>query len=921
MFNTSINAQITTTFPLNPEVRHGELENGMDYYILHNEEPKERASFYFVQNVGAILEEDSQNGLAHFLEHMAFNGTKHFEGKGIINFLEQHGVRFGYEINAGTGQDETIYNLSNIPINAGEGLLDSCLLVMHDWSGYLLLQEDEIEAERGVIHEEWRTRRNSQFRLQSQTSKVLFKDSKYAIRDVIGDIDVIDNFEHDELREYYKTWYRPDQQAVVVVGDINVDEVEDKVVKLFSQIPLRENLPERPYFSIPDNDELLFCKATDPEAQFMAMILITKKAAPTVRNEKTYREEMIRSLYSAMINARFAELAQNPESNSLMAMAMEIPISRLSNAFALQVVPKEGKGVESFEELLTGVERVKRDGFEQAELERIKLQMNSQYENFYQNREEINHNNWASQLANHFLKGEPVFDPLTEYELATSTLESITLEEINEVAKTIQTDHNQVLLMQGPEKEGMVYPTQEELVAVIEKVKSARIEKYEDNVGSQPLISEELEGSEVVEEFALPGIKEAKGFVLSNGARVVLMPTEHSEDEIILSGFSFGGSSVLPVEELASADIATSIASQSGLGEFDLIQLQKKLSGKLASASVGLSDITEMIQGSSNIKDIETMLQLCYMRFENPRFDEKAFRVFVNQIETVMSNLKADNNQAFNDTVAMVSSNYSPRTILLNEEFLEKIDLTTIEKVYRERIKNASDFTFIIVGNLDIDRDLPLVKKYIGSIKSESKVETFVDHDIGPAKGTSRVHFNRDMEVAKTTIFTSLNGDIKYSRKNQICVSAIGKLLDKRYLETIREEEGGTYGVSVSAYLSRLPQPEFNLDIQFDTDPEKKEKLLEIVYEEMTRIQKNGPNLQDLEEVKKALIKVRKEQLDKNGFWVGAIRTSLMYSEEHLGMDDYEYLVNSITSKDIKKIAKKMFKKPDVVEVMMNPKE
>jgi len=851
---------------------------------------------------------------------MAFNGTKHFEGKGIIHFLEQHGVRFGYEINAGTGQDETIYNLSNIPINAGEGLLDSCLLVMHDWSGYLLLKEEEIDAERGVIHEEWRTRRNSQFRLQSQTSKVLFKDSKYAERDVIGDLEVIDNFEYDALREYYKTWYRPDQQAVVVVGDIDVDEVEDKVVKLFSHIPLREDLPERAYFSIPDNDELLFCKATDPEAQFMAMILITKKAAPTIRDEKTYREEMIRGLYSSMINTRFAELAQNPESNSLMAMAMDIPISRLSNAFALQVVPKEGKGVESFEELLTGVERVKRDGFEQAELDRIKLQMNSQYENFYQNREEINHNNWASQLANHFLKGEPVFDPLTEYELATSTLESITLEEINETAKTIQTGHNQVLLMQGPEKEGMVFPTQEELVGVIDRVKSASIEKYEDNVGSQPLIPDELEGSEVVEEFSITGI-DAKGFVLSNGARVVMMPTDHSEDEIIFSGFSFGGSSLLPVEELASADIATSIASQSGLGEFDVIQLQKKLSGKLASASVGLSDITEMIQGSSNIKDIETMLQLCYMRFENPRFDEKAFKVFVNQIETVMSNLKADNNQAFNDTVSMVSSNYSPRTILLNDEFLEKIDLATIEKVYRDRIKNASDFTFIMVGNLDIDRDLPLVKKYIGSIKSEGQVETFVDHDTGPAKGISGVHFKRDMEVPKTTIFTNLSGDIKYSQKNQICVSAIGKLLDKRYMETIREEEGGTYGVSVSAFLSRLPEPEFNLDIQFDTDPQKKEKLLGIVHQEMNKIKKGGPNIQDLEEVKKALIKVRKEQLDKNGFWVGAIRTSLMYNEDYQGMEGYESLVNSITAKDIKKTARKMFSKPDIVEVMMNPKE
>ena len=301
LISISANSQITTTFPLSPDVRHGVLENGMNYYILHNEEPKERASFFFVQNVGAILEEDNQNGLAHFLEHMAFNGTKHFEGKGIIDFLEKHGVRFGYDINAYTSQDQTVYNLSNIPINAGEGLLDSCLLVLHDWSGYLLLEAEEIESERGVIHEEWRTRRNSQFRLNMQTSKVLFKDSKYAIRDVIGDLEVIDNFDHETLRDYYKMWYRPDQQAVVVVGDIDLDGVESKVKELFSSIPLRENLPERKYFTIPDNDELLFCKATDPEAQFMAIILFSKHLAPVIRDEQTYRNEMVINLYTSMV--------------------------------------------------------------------------------------------------------------------------------------------------------------------------------------------------------------------------------------------------------------------------------------------------------------------------------------------------------------------------------------------------------------------------------------------------------------------------------------------------------------------------------------------------------------------------------------------------------------------------------------------
>jgi zinc protease len=913
-------SQIKTTFPLNPDVRHGVLENGMNYYILHNEEPKDRASFYFVQNVGAILEEDDQNGLAHFLEHMAFNGTEHFEGKGIIDFLENHGVRFGYEINAGTSLDQTIYNLSNIPVNSSEGLLDSCLLVLHDWSGYLLLEDDEIEAERGVIHEEWRTRRNSQFRINSQTRKVLFKGSKYADRDVIGDLDVIDNFKHEALRSYYKTWYRPDLQAVVVVGDIDVDNVEEKVIDLFSTIPLRENLPVREYFEVPDNEDLLFCKATDPEAQFMAIVMIYKHDAPLVIDDNTYRRDMVRSLYTSMINNRFRELTQDPESSSLMAMTSYMPLTRMMSGFALQVVPKEGQALEAYEELMTGVERVKRDGFEQGELERVKMQMKSQYENFYQNRDEISNENWAYQLANHFLQAEPVFDPKTEFDMATSTLESIGIDEVNDIAQSLQTENNQVLLLTGPEKEGMVYPEREELQEVIEKVKSAEIEKYEDNVGDQPLVSADLPGSEVTSEFTISGI-DAKGFVLGNGAKIVMMSTDFSEDEILFSAFSYGGSSLLPQDDLYTAQISANVASQSGLGDFDLIQLQKKLSGKIARINPQLSEFLEGFSGSSNIRDFETLLQLCYLQFESPRFDEKAYKVFVNQMETILSNLKADPNQAFQDSVSMLSSNYNPRTILFNDEFLNRLDFKKSEDIYRSRFSNASDFTFIIVGNVDIERDLPLVRKYIGSIKGDGSTEKFKDHDIGPAEGKSTVHFDRDMSVPKTTIYMSLSGDMEYSRKNQLCVTAVGDLLDKRYLETIREEEGGSYGVSVSASLGRLPKPEYQLVIQFDTDPEKKEKLLGIVNEEIEKLKVNGPDPQDLEEIKRSMIKVRNEQLDKNGFWLGAIRTTMLFNEDFLSMEEFESLVNSIKPDDVHKTARFMFSKPDIVEVMMSPKE
>lgn len=911
-------AQISTSFPLHPDVKHGVLENGMTYYILHNEEPKERASFYFVQNVGSILEEDAQDGLAHFLEHMAFNGTKHFEGKGIIDFLEKHGVRFGYDINAYTAPDQTVYNLSNIPINAGEGLTDSCLLVLHDWSGSLLLKPEEIESERGVIHEEWRTRRNSQFRLNAQTNQFLFKDSKYAERDVIGELDVIDNFKHEELRSFYETWYRPDQQAVVVVGDIDAEEVEKKVKKLFSTIPLKENLPQREYFKIPDNQDLIFGKATDPEAQFMIILMFYKSEVPTVQNEASFRTSLLEQLYTSMINMRFREIQQDPESNSLMMQTVYYPLSRLTKGFVLQAVPKPAKGTESFEEVFTEVERVRRNGFTSSELDRVKLQMNSQYDNFYQNRDKITNDNWATQLGNNFLQGEPVFSPEDEYNISKETISSITLEEINVFASMQQSKNNQVILVTGSDKEGTVYPSEEDFISVIKKVEDTPLRHYQDETADQALIANELSGAEIAGEFAIKGIPEAKGHILSNGAKVILMPTEYSEDEIFMSAFSYGGTSTLDVEDLASADMATSLAQYSGLGEFDMVGLQKKMAGKIARCNPYINTYTEGLSGSSNMKDFESMLQLTYLKFAAPRFDEKAFKVLMNQMNTLVENLKADNNQALQDSISVLSSNHSPRTILFSEEMLKQIDFDKASNAYKERFKNVGDFTFIIVGNLD-DNSLPLVLKYIGSIPGHPEEEKFVDHNMRPADGKSTVHFDRDMEVAKTSIYTKLSGEMEYNDQNAMSVSIIGKLLNKRYMETIREEEGGSYGVSVGGSMSIIPKETFSLTISFDTDPAKHQKLLGIVWDEINKIKDNGPDKSDLEEVKKSFVKLRKERLDKNRFWLSSIQQSLMMGNDFLSMEEYEELVASMDAKTIKKMANKMLDDPRIVEVIMNP--
>ena len=912
-------AQRSTTFPLNEEVKTGKLANGMTYYILHNEEPKDRASFYFVQNVGAILEEDSQNGLAHFLEHMAFNGTEHFEGKGILNFLEKHGVRFGADINAYTAQDQTVYNLSSVPTDK-EGLLDSCLLVLHDWSGYLLLKEDEIDAERGVIKEEWRTRRNSRFRINAQTSKVLFKDSKYAVRDVIGDLEVIKNFEYEALRDYYKKWYRPDLQAVVVVGDVDVDEMEAKIKEKFSTIPLNENLPEREYYSIPDNDELLYCQATDIEARSTAVALLYKSANPTVRNENTFRTEIMEKMYQTMIGSRFKEVTQDKNSSSFGLFAGFFSFTRTTKVFYLNASPKEGKGAESFKEMMTEIERVRLYGFTQVELDRTKLQLLSGYENTYQNRDKITNDNWARQLGNHFLEAEPVFTAETEYKLSTKMVNSITLAELNAWCKTVQPENNQVLLVTGPDKEKDILPSEESLVKVLTEVKNTKIEAYVEEADETPLVSAELKGSKVTGKFDVKGI-DAKTYILGNGAKVVLMPTEYSKDEIKFQAYSYGGKSLLNADELASAEAATSMASAAGIGEFDVVKLQKKLAGKTVKINPFISNLTEGIRGSSNMKDFETLLQLTYLTFEAPRFDEEIFNITLDHWNTYAQNRAANNAEAFRDSTTMINSNYNSRTVLFNPEMIKGVDYDKVQNVYKSRFHAANDFTFVFVGNLDEKTALPLIEKYIGSIKGNGAVEKFADHNVGPAKGNSKLHFDKKMEIPKATVYANLSGELKYSLLNKLCVKAVEQLLSKRYLATVREEEGGSYGVGVRAVLNRVPKNEFSLFLKFDCDPVKQEKLLEIVWKEIYDLKDGKVVSKDLNEIKQNLIKMRKEDVVQNKFWMEAIVTSLKTDKEFVNDEEFEKIVNSINEKMIAKVAKKMFKKMNTTEVIMRPAE
>lgn len=911
-------AQFKTNIPLDKNVTTGKLKNGLTYYILHNEEPKDRASFYFVQNVGAILEDDNQNGLAHFLEHMAFNGTEHFKGKGIIKMLEKNGVSFGKDINAYTAQDETVYNISTVPVR-NEKLIDSTLWVLHDWSGSLSLTDAQIDAERGVIREEWRTRRTSDFRLKMQTDPVLYKGSKYSKRDVIGDLNIINNFKYPELRNYYKKWYRPDLQAVIIVGDIDVKVMEQKVKTIFSGIPLAKKAAVRTYTEIPKHDELYFVTASDKEASSTAITLQYVIDEPLIKDSIVTRKNVMNSFYTSILNNRFRELILKNQGSALNLKTYFEPVSRLSTSFNISALAKKGKTIQAFEEAYTEAERLKRFGAAQAELDRTKKIFTSSYDDFISNKDKVDNDSWADKLTNYFLKAKPFLSAEDDYKLIVGIIKSISLEELNAYAKTIQKPTNQVVKITGADQDKNDFPNKEAVVNVMKKVENMTLEPYTKKENNSPLIEKELKPAAIKKTFEVAGIKEAKGYILENDAKIIVLPTTYSQDQIIFSAFSKGGKSLIKTEDLASAEIATTLARSSGLGNFDTIGLKEKLTGKVAQASPFIGENTQGFQGSSNKADFETMLQLLYLSFEAPRFDSNIFNILKEQYKNNLQNIKQDNGNTFKDTIELANSNYNPRTFIFNEKFLETIDLKKAENIYRDRIKNAADFTFIFVGNIP-DSALELIQKYIGNIKSNPALkENYVDHNIEPKKGKTEVHFKRPMEVAKTTVYLNLTGTIEYSKENALSMYVIGEILSKRFLQTIREEEGGSYGVNVGGNLEIMPKPTFSLALTFDCNPDKEEKLMQIVWKELNDLKSNPVNANDLEDIKKALLKNREESLKTNSFWSTTLYNNTLNQIPFLQDEEYKNLISKINQKTIQQFSKHVLDSSSSVEVIMSP--
>ena len=915
---TTVSASAQTMqIPLDPNVRMGKLDNGLTYYIRKNAKPAERADFYIAQKVGAIQEEPSQRGLAHFLEHMCFNGTSHFPGNSLIKYLENIGVKFGENLNAYTAVDETVYNISNVPV-LREGAIDSCLYILHDWSNDLILAPEEIDKERGVITEEWRTTSNASQRFFDGLLKNFMKGTKYEDCLPIGSMEVVNGFEYQTLRDYYEKWYRPDLQGVVVVGDIDVDEIENKIKTIFADIPAQPNAAERVYYPVEDNKETLVHIYQDKEQPTIMFNFYNKHdAVPReAKSDATYlMQQYAIGMITTMFNNRVGELVEQANPPFIYGGAYDgaFLVAPTKHAFTGVAICKEDNIKEGIQTILDEIVRMRQHGFTASEYARAKASYLSALESSYNERDKNKNVNFVNEYVRHFLDNEPAPGIEFEYSVMSEIANNIPVEAINQLIPALLPENNKAMTIFAPEKEGIVLPSETELVEMLNATWNKKLDPYEDEVSDEPLLSEDLKGGKIIKEE-----QDAKfdttTLTLSNGVKVVVKPTDFKADQIIMTGYSYGGTSQFDDSEyinFGNIDIAT----VGGVGNFSNVDLGKVLAGKIATVSTSVDYLTENVKGLCAPKDFETMLQLTYLNFTAPRKDMDAFNSHINRSKAALKNAEMNPNTAFSDSVSIALYGNHPRAKKIHANDLDKINYDRVLEMYKDRFADASDFTFILVGNIDLETSKPLIEKYFGSLPSLNRNENYIDRKLYNRQGEYHNEFIRKQDNPKASTLLVYNGNVKYTRENEMLMSMLNQIMTLVYTEKVREDEGGTYGVGVWGSLSRIPQETGTFLVQFDTDPNKRAKLMDIIYRELKVVSTEGPSSVNLNKVKENMLKKQKELMNENSFWTSAINMYL-----NTGIDfvaGYDELVNSISGDDIRDFANQFFNQKNKAEVVM----
>lgn len=904
---------------VNQKIKKGVLPNGMTYYIYPTTVNKNTASYYIIQNVGSILENDQQKGLAHFLEHMAFNGTKHFEGKGILNTLQKQGAVFGKNINAYTSTDETVYNLDNIPSQDG-GVVDTCLLVLHDWSNFLSLTNEEIDAERGVITEEWRTRQNASQRIYDQLSPYYYNNCLYADRKPIGDMEIIKNFKYQALKDFYKDWYRPDLQAIAIVGDINAAEIEEKIKKLFADIPTPVNPKKRFEIAIPNNDKATFKLALDKEISSSGILyMIRHEAEKPTTTFADLEQSTQRSIAFSLINNRLAEMAQKEDCPFKGAQIGYQNYSRLNDILFASVSPKPNQQQAAFTAVMNEWVRASKFGFSKGEIERAVAEDISSYENYLEKIDEVSHKSVIGMVKSDYLKHEIISDPFAEFEMEKAVLKNLDTAILQKQINELYTANNRVVGVTGVENENNL--TEEQAFDIIAKAENnPALKPYVDTFVAQTLMGNTvLKPGKIVSEQKTAAI-DATTYVLSNGVKVHYKFADKNKKEVSLIAESFGGASLYEPADIPSVDGATTLAMMSGVGSLSNTDLEKVLKGKTASANVSIYNLTEKIQANTNVKDIETMMQLVYLRFMKPRFDPEMYALTKQRKQNSLKNKEKNINSKMSDslTCAVYGKN-NPKIRLMDQQYIDDLSFDKMKSIYLERFADIANFEFYIVGDVTPEVLKPLLEKYIASITGIKRNEKFKDNTVKWVSNKIQKDVFLKMETPKSSVKIKYTEDFAYNQKNVIAASFLGDILTLRYTESLREKEGGTYGAQVGASVVKLPKPTASLAIAFDCDASKVDHLLPIVYQEMDKIKKGEIVKEDLEKTRTNYIKVKKDQQDFN---FNSMDLIYNYFQNNLNMDDpknYLDIVNGITAKDIQDFANSFLDKADSFEVVFKP--
>jgi len=907
--------QLEAPIPLDPKVTAGTLANGLRYYIRVNREPARRAELRLVVNAGSVLEDEDQRGLAHFVEHMAFNGTKNFAKQALVDYLESIGMRFGPDVNAYTSFDETVY-LLQVPTDSA-GPLEMGFRILADWAHQQVFDSLEVEKERGVVIEEWRLGRGAAARMRDRQLPVLFGGSRYAERLPIGDRRLLETFSHEALRRFYRDWYRPDLMAVIAVGDFDAMHVEALIRRYFAAIPPARSPRPRPVYRIPEHAETRVAIATDPEATGSAVAIYYKHPVRERRDPAAYRQALVERLYNAMFNQRLFELTQQPQPPFILGSSGQGRFIRSSEVYLLNAAVQDGGILRGLEALLTEAERVLRFGFTESELDRTKRELLRGLEQAYAEREKTESDVYAARYVQHFLTGEPAPGIAFELQQAQRLLPTIRLEDVDAVARAWLSDRNRVVLVNAPERPGVEVPTEEQILAVFDAVRAAPLTAYREVVADAPLVPRVPEPAAIVEESAVPEIGVTE-WVLSNGVRVVLKPTDFKADEVVFRAFSPGGVSLASDEDFISALFADQAVPAGGLGSFGLVELQKVLADKAVSVTPFMTQLEEGLAGGASPRDLETLFQLIYLHFTAPRADTAAFTSLKTRFRAALANRSASPLAAFEDTIQVTLAQGHFRARPLSPEVLDELDLGRAMAFYRDRFADASDFTFVFVGSFDLDRMRPLVATYLGGLPAIGREETWRDVGIVPPSGVIRKVVRKGLEEKAQTriIFT---GPFEYTPKNVHLLRSLGEVLDIRLREALREERGGTYGVSVSTSATRDPTPRYSLQIGFGSAPDRAEELVGVVFAHLDSLTAAGPTLEELQKVREMQRREREVALWQNGYWLNALVVRYREGRDPRDILDVERRIAALDVAVLRDAARRYVRRDNYVQVMLLP--